>query len=136
MSILTRALIAAALVTAVASPAAAMNDFQAGGTKFKIHSVQLGIAPQGAGCAPIPFKMTGWVYMTHPTTVEVMIAKEGQGVVGGPHSITSVKAANGQYVATYNNNFVVNAPTHGKYRMLVSGGSGMGSNWVAVDVAC
>lgn len=136
MSILPRALIAAALVAAAAAPAMAMNDFQAGGKKFKIHSVQLGIAPQGAGCAPIPFKMTGWVYMTHPTTVEVMIAKEGQGVVGGPYSITSVKAANGQYVATYNNNFVVNAPTHGRYRMVVSGGSGMGSSWVAVDVDC
>lgn len=137
MSILTRTLIAAALATAVAGPAAAMDQFQAGGKKFKIHKVQLGIAPVGGGgCAPIDYKMTGWVFMTHPTTVEVMIVKEGQGVIGGPYSIASVKAANGQYVATYNNNFVVNTPFHGKYRMVVGGGSGMGSNWVPVDVNC
>jgi hypothetical protein len=137
MSILTHILIAAALVTAAAGPAAAMDQFQSGGKKFKIHKVQLGIAPTGgAGCAPIPFKTTGWVYMTHPTTVEVMIVKEGQGVVGGPYSIKSVKAANGQYVATYSNNFVVNTPVHEKYRMIVGGGSGMGSNWVPLNVDC
>lgn len=137
MSILTRALIAAALATAAAAPAAAMDQFQAGGKKFKIHKVQLGIAPvAGGGCAPIDFKMTGWVYMTHPTTVQVMIAKEGQGVVGGPYSITSVKAANGQYVATYSNAFTVNTPVNAKYRMIVGGGGAEGSNWVPLNVDC
>jgi hypothetical protein len=39
-------------------------------------------------------------------------------------------------VATYSNNFVVNTPVHEKYRMIVGGGSGMGSNWVPLNVDC
>jgi hypothetical protein len=135
MSILIRALIAATLAAAVAAPAAAMDQFQSGGKKFKIHKVQLGIAPAGGGC-PMAVNVQGWVYMTHPTTIEVMMAKEGQGIVGGPYSIKSVKASNGQYLATYTNQFTVNATIHAKYRLLVGGGSGMGSNWVPLDVDC
>lgn len=136
MSILTRALIATTLVTALASPAAAMGEFQSGGKKFKIHKVQLGIAPvSGGGCAPIDFKVNGWVFMTHPTTVEVMIVN-GSGQVSGPYSITSVKAGNGQYMATYSSQFTVNAPVTQKYRMVVGGGSAEGSPWVTVNVPC
>lgn len=136
MSILIRTLIAAAIASAVAGPAVAtMGDFQSGGKKFKIHKVQLGIAPAGGGC-PMAVNMQGWVYMTHPTTIAVMIAKEGQGVVGGPYSIKSVKASNGQYLATYTNQFTVNATVHAKYRLLVGDGSGLGSNWVPLDVDC
>lgn len=136
MSILSRILIAVAIASAFAGPASAtMGDFQSGGKKFEIHKVQLGIAPAGGGC-PMVVNVQGWVYMTHPTTIEVMMAKEGQGVVGGPYSIKSVKASNGQYVATYTNQFTVNATVHAKYRMIVGGGSGKGSNWVPLDVDC
>jgi hypothetical protein len=80
--------------------------------------------------------LQGWVDMTHPTTIQVMIAKQGQGIVGGTHSIKLVKASNGQYRATYTNQFTVNATVHAKYRLLVGGGSGMGSAWVPLDVDC
>lgn len=138
MSRITRTLIAAALVGAAAVPAAApavaMNELGSGGKAFKIHNVQLGIKPPAA--CPGVASVQGWVYMTHPTTVEIMIAKKGQGVVAGPISITSVKASNGQFVATYSNQFNVNASVAGEYRMLVGGGSGKGSNWVPLNVAC
>jgi hypothetical protein len=136
MPIFARMLVAATLVAAVAGPAAAtMGDFQSGGKKFKILSAQLGIKPAGAGC-PTNVNVKGWVYMTHPTTIQVMLAKQGQGVVGGPYSITSVKASNGQYLATYSNHFVVNASVNTKYRLLVGGGSGTVSNWVPLKVTC
>jgi len=136
MSILARTLIAAIVATAFAGPAmAAMGGFQSGGKKFEIHEVQLGIAPVGGGgCAPVDFAVNGWVYMTHPTTVEVMMVN-GNGNVSGPYSITSVKAANGQYVAKYTSQFTVNAPVNQKYRMVVGGGSAKGSPWVTVNVA-
>jgi len=135
MSIFTRTLIAAAVASAVAGPAnAAMGEFQAGGKKFKIYDVQLGIAPAGGGCAPIEFKVNGWVFMSHPTTVEVMIVN-GSGQVSGPYSITSVKSGN-RYMATYSSQFTVNAPVKQKYRMVVGGGSAKGSPWVTVDVPC
>jgi hypothetical protein len=135
MSILARTLIAATLTAMFAAPASAgMGDLAPGGG-FKIYKAQLGITgDNGPGC-PVHKTMKGWVYMSHPATVEVMVFRKGK-TIPAPVPITSVKAPNGQYVATFTQEMLFFSPTHSEYRMLVGGGGGVASNWVPLTITC
>jgi hypothetical protein len=135
MSIFSRILIAATFAAIIATPAAAgMGDLAPGGG-FKIYKAQLGITgDNGPGC-PAHKTMMGWVYMSHPATVEVMVFRKGKSIPS-PVPITSVKAPNGQYVATYTAQMLFDVSGHWEYRMLVGGGSGVASNWVPLTITC
>jgi len=135
MSILARISIAAALAVAIVTPAAAIDGFQSGGG-FKIYKVQLGIKPPNNPGCPAAATVQGWVYVSHPTKVQIMVAREGQGIVGGPVEIQSKKASNGQYLAQFAQQININTSIDTKYRLLVGGGSGAGSNWVPLKVTC
>lgn len=135
MSFVTRTLIAAALAAAIASPAAAgLGDLAPGGG-FKIYKAQLGITGGDGSNCPVHKTLKGWVYMSHKATVQIMVFAKGK-TIPAPVSVTSVKAANGQYVATISQQMVFFSPIHSEYRMLVGGGSGVASNWVPVTITC
>ena len=129
--------IATILMTAAfaVGPAAAAPGDLAPGTGFKIYKAQLAIkGDKGPGC-PVHKTMMGWVYMSHKATVQIMIVKQGDNP-RNPVSITSVKAPNGQYVATYTEQMLIDNPANWKYRMLVGGGQGVVSNWAPLVVNC
>jgi hypothetical protein len=135
MSIFSRTLIAATFTAILATPAAAgMGDLAPGGG-FKIYKAQLGITGGDNGNCPVHKTMKGWVYMSHQATVEVMVFRKGK-TIPAPVPITSVKAPNGQYVATFTQQMVFFSPDHSEYRMLVGGGSGVASNWVPLTITC
>jgi hypothetical protein len=131
---------AAILMTAAVlttGPAAAAPGDLAPGTGFKIHKAQLAIKNQDGvppGC-PARKTMMGWVYMSHKATVQIMIVKQGDNP-RNPVSITSVKAPNGQYVATYTEQMHIDTVVNAKYRILVGGGQGVVSNWAPLVVNC
>jgi hypothetical protein len=131
---------AAILMTAAAltaGPAAAAPGDLAPGTGFKIHKAQLAIKNKDGvppGC-PAQKTMMGWVYMSHPATIQIMLVKQGDNPQN-PKSITSVKASNGQYVATYAMQMHIDTVVNTKYRMLVGGGQGVVSNWAPLVVNC
>jgi hypothetical protein len=130
---------AAILMTAALSarPAVAAPGDLAPGGGFKIHKAQLAIKNQD-GVAPgchAHKTMMGWVYMSHKATIQIMIVKQGDNP-RNPVSITSVKAPNGQYVATYTEQMLIDNPANWKYRMLVGGGQGVVSNWAPLVVKC
>ena len=132
----TAAILMTAVVLSAGSAAAAPGDL-APGTGFKIHKAQLAIKNRDGippGC-PARKTMMGWVYMSHKATVQIMIVKQGDNP-RNPVSITSVKAPNGQYVATYTEQMHIDTVVNAKYRMLVGGGQGIVSNWAPLIVNC
>ena len=135
MSFLTRTLLTAAVATLLAAPTLAAPGNLAPGGGFKIYKAQLGITGDDGSNCPAHKTLMGWVYMSHPATVDVMVFRKGK-TIPAPVPITSVKASNGQYVATITQQMLFFSPTHSEYRMLVGGGSGVASNWVPVNITC
>jgi hypothetical protein len=130
------ALLVTAAILSAGTAAAAPGDL-APGTGFKIYKAQLGIKNQDGvppGC-PAHKTMMGWVYMSHKATIQVMLVKQGDNPQT-PVSITSVKASNGQYVATYTMQMHIDTVVNTKYRLLVGGGQGVVSNWAPLVVNC
>jgi hypothetical protein len=135
MSILARTLFTAVLAALLAAPAIAAPGNLAPGGGFKIYKAQLGITGDDGSACPAHKTLMGWVYMSHQATVDVMVFRKGK-TIPSPVPITSVKASNGQYVATFTQQMLFFSPDHSEYRMLVGGGSGVASNWVTVDITC
>jgi hypothetical protein len=137
MSIFARLMIAAALFTMAAAPASAggMDVLAPGIGTGKIIKAQLGIKGPTTNICPNEATTTGWVFTDFPGKVQVMIARKGQGV-GAPFTIQAKKAANGQYMATFSRKVPIMAPINAEYRLLVSGGSGVMSNWVPLKASC
>jgi hypothetical protein len=134
---LTTALVAIAIAGIPCSAAfAGPNDLLGGGQgPKKVLKAQLGIKGPKTNACPNEASITGWVFTNYAGPVQVMIVRKGQGV-GQPVTIEAVKAANGQYMATFTRTFQIVAPIDAEYRLLVSGGSGVTSNWAPLKARC
>jgi len=133
MSIIVRTLLALFASSFVASTAAAgFGDFQVGGNgPDKVLKAQFGIkAPTGV--CPTEGERMGWVFTNYKGPVQVMIARKG-GSVSAPFTIHTVKAANGQYMASFKHTFQILGPVDEEYRLLAV--PGVVSNWVRLK-AC
>jgi len=132
-------LTAFALATLVAvAPAAAQNaaqDLAPGVGAGKVLRAQLAIKSPTTTQCPTTAKMTGWVFTDFAGKVQVMIARKGQSV-GTPFQVSTVPAANGQHMATFNRNIQIVNPIDAEYRILVGGGAGVVSNWAPLKASC
>lgn len=135
--------LAAGLIAAIATASlatgalaqAANNDLAPGLGAGKVLSAQLGIKGPTTTVCPNQATMTGWVYTDYKGPVTIMIARKGQSV-GAPITLQTIPASNGKYVATYNKVVPILTPVDAEYRLLVGGGSGIGSNWVRLKASC
>jgi hypothetical protein len=140
MSRILYAVVAASIAVLAAGPVSAQAlDEKAqggGGGGAKVFKAQLGIKPpQAPGVCPNAAMMTAWVFTNYPGKVNIMIARQSGGVAG-PISVSLVKAANGQYLATYSTQIPINQSVDTAYRVLVGGGQAVTSNWVPLKYEC
>jgi hypothetical protein len=104
-------------------------------TPKKVLRAQLGIKGPKINTCPTDATTEGWVFTNYEGPVQVMIARQGQGV-GQPFTIQAKKAANGQYMATFTRKIEITGPIDALYRLLVGGGDGVASGWVPLKASC
>jgi hypothetical protein len=101
----------------------------------KVLKADFGIKGPATATCPNEATTQGWVFTNYEGPVQVMIARQGQGV-GQPFTIQAKKAANGQYMASFTRKVPITGPIDAKYRLLVGGGDGVVSSWVPLKASC
>ncbi|WP_421725881.1 hypothetical protein [Bauldia sp.] len=101
----------------------------------QVHKAQLAIKGPTTTVCPNQATISGWVFTNYAGPVQVMIARKGQGV-GQPTTIEAKPAASGQFIASFSRTLPIVTAIDAEYRLLVSGGSGVVSNWVPLKASC
>lgn len=134
-AIFAAGLAAAAISFAPLSASAGGLKAPGGDTPFRITSAQLAIKSPATNACPTKAKMTGWIMTNKPGKVSYMLVRQG-GSVAGPYTLDAVPAANGGGMASFTRMLNIDTAIDTQYRILLSDGTGRGSNWAPLRASC